>query len=55
MEEMNESESLEHFTWHALKQATPKKESTELSRNVVLRIAICWVLGSHPMWRKAQK
>ncbi|XP_027334981.1 TMV resistance protein N-like [Abrus precatorius] len=36
MEEMNETESLEHFSWHAFKKASPKNDFVELSRNVVI-------------------
>ncbi|KAI5419741.1 hypothetical protein KIW84_043775 [Lathyrus oleraceus] len=51
MKEMSESESLELFSWHAFKQARPKQDFAEISRNVVdysggLPLAL-EVLGSH--------
>jgi hypothetical protein len=35
MKHMDESESLELFSWHAFKQASPTKDFAEISRNVV--------------------
>ncbi|KAK7349959.1 hypothetical protein VNO77_07893 [Canavalia gladiata] len=35
MKEMDESESIELFSWHAVKQACPEKDFEELSRSVV--------------------
>nr|WIL59985.1 nodulation protein [Melilotus officinalis] len=35
MKEMDESESLELFSWHAFKQTSPKEDFSEISRNVV--------------------
>nr|ACF19650.1 TIR-NBS-LRR RCT1 resistance protein [Medicago truncatula] len=35
MKEMDESESLELFSWHAFKQARPSKDFSEISTNVV--------------------
>jgi len=35
MKEMNESESLELFSWHAFKQKSPKEDFSEISINVV--------------------
>jgi hypothetical protein len=35
MREMNESESLELFNWHAFKQTIPTKDFSEISKNVV--------------------
>ncbi|KEH25154.1 disease resistance protein (TIR-NBS-LRR class) [Medicago truncatula] len=51
MKEMNENESMELFSWHAFKQARPKKDFAALSKNVVeysggLPLAL-EVLGSH--------
>ncbi|XLR11244.1 hypothetical protein HN51_047971 [Arachis hypogaea] len=51
LEEMNEAESLELFSWHAFKQACPKEEFVKLSTDVVeysngLPLAL-EVLGSH--------
>ncbi|WVZ16151.1 hypothetical protein V8G54_009133 [Vigna mungo] len=48
---MNEDESVELFSWHAFKQASPKEDFIELSRNVVayaggLPLAL-QVLGSY--------
>nr|WIL59990.1 nodulation protein [Melilotus officinalis] len=34
MKEMDESESLELFSWHAFKQTSPKEDFSEISRNV---------------------
>ncbi|RDX71262.1 TMV resistance protein N, partial [Mucuna pruriens] len=35
MKEMNEGESIELFSWHAFKQASPREDFVELSRNVI--------------------
>ncbi|KAL2986837.1 hypothetical protein AAZX31_12G228800 [Glycine max] len=35
MEEMNENEALELFSWHAFRKAEPREEFNELARNVV--------------------
>ncbi|KAK4269974.1 hypothetical protein QN277_023065 [Acacia crassicarpa] len=35
MKELDDNESLELFSWHAFKQATPEQDFTELSRRVV--------------------
>jgi hypothetical protein len=35
MKHMDESESIELFSWHAFKQASPTKDFAEISRNVV--------------------
>ena len=35
MKGMNEDESIELFSWHAFKQASPRVDFIELSRNVV--------------------
>jgi hypothetical protein len=35
MKEMNDSESLELFNWHAFKQTIPTKDFSEISKNVV--------------------
>ncbi|CAK8536011.1 unnamed protein product [Lathyrus sativus] len=35
MKNMNESESIELFSWHAFKQASPTKDFSEISKNVV--------------------
>ncbi|KAK7349963.1 hypothetical protein VNO77_07905 [Canavalia gladiata] len=35
MKEMDESESIELFSWHAFKQPSPRKDFAELSRNVI--------------------
>ena len=35
MKKMGESESIELFSWHAFKQASPRKDFAEISRNVV--------------------
>ncbi|XP_057458684.1 disease resistance protein RPV1-like [Lotus japonicus] len=35
MKEMDESESIELFSWHAFKQASPREDFSEISRNVV--------------------
>jgi len=35
VEEMNENESLELFSWHAFREVTPTQDFIELSRNVV--------------------
>ena len=32
---MDNDKSIEHFSWHAFKQASPKEDFIELSRNVV--------------------
>ncbi|XP_027337079.1 TMV resistance protein N-like [Abrus precatorius] len=36
MKEMDENESLELFSWHAFRKASPREDFNELSRNVVL-------------------
>ncbi|KEH25115.1 putative TIR domain, winged helix-turn-helix DNA-binding domain-containing protein [Medicago truncatula] len=51
MKEMDGSESIELFSWHAFKQASPREDFAEISRNVVeysggLPLAL-EVLGSH--------
>ena len=35
MSKMDNDKSIEHFSWHAFKQASPKEDFIELSRNVV--------------------
>ncbi|GAU29185.1 hypothetical protein TSUD_276040 [Trifolium subterraneum] len=35
MKEMNKSESIELFSWHAFKKSSPKEDFLEISRNVV--------------------
>jgi hypothetical protein len=35
MKEMNASESVELFSWHAFKEATPREDFVEISKNVV--------------------
>ena len=35
MREMDESESIELFSWHAFKQVSPREDFSEISRNVV--------------------
>ena len=35
MEEMDESESLELFSWHAFKKVSPRENFAQISRNVV--------------------
>ncbi|KAK7257375.1 hypothetical protein RIF29_31309 [Crotalaria pallida] len=59
MKEMDESESLELFSWHAFKQESPKADFNELSRNVVaycggLPLAL-EVLGSYLYKRTNQE
>ena len=56
MKEMNENESIELFSWHAFKQARPKKDFAAMSKNVVeysggLPLAL-EVLGSYLFDRK---
>ncbi|XP_057458668.1 disease resistance protein RPV1-like isoform X2 [Lotus japonicus] len=51
MKQMDESESIELFSWHAFKQASPREDFSEISRNVVeysggLPLAV-EVLGSY--------
>ncbi|TKY63432.1 TMV resistance protein N [Spatholobus suberectus] len=41
MNGMDEGESIELFSWHAFKQASPREEFTELSRNVVAYSGDC--------------
>ncbi|XP_014515492.1 TMV resistance protein N-like [Vigna radiata var. radiata] len=36
MDRLNENESLELFSWHAFRDAIPKKEWSELARNVIV-------------------
>lgn len=59
VEEMNESESLELFSWHAFREVTPTHDFIELSRNVVsycggLPLAL-EVLGSYLHKRTKQE
>ncbi|XP_027337076.1 TMV resistance protein N-like [Abrus precatorius] len=59
MEEMDENESLELFSWHAFREASPREDFTELSRNVVaycggLPLAL-EVLGSYLFERTEQE
>ena len=35
MDDMNENESLELFSWHAFREAKPRKDFNELARNIV--------------------
>jgi hypothetical protein len=56
MKHMNEDESIELFSWHAFKQATPLKDFAEISRNVIeysggLPLAL-EVLGSYLFERR---
>ncbi|XP_028763098.1 TMV resistance protein N-like [Neltuma alba] len=56
---LNEGESIELFSWHAFKQASPKKNFKELSRNIVaysggLPLAL-EVLGSYLFDREAKE
>ncbi|XP_028763089.1 TMV resistance protein N-like [Neltuma alba] len=57
MKEMNDSESLELFSWHAFKQRFPKRDCVEFSRRIVsysggLPLAL-EVLGSYLFDREA--
>ncbi|RDX79530.1 TMV resistance protein N, partial [Mucuna pruriens] len=59
VEEMNENESLELFSWHAFREASPTQDFIELSRNVVaycggLPLAL-EVLGSYLHKRTKQE
>ncbi|XP_057454336.1 disease resistance protein RPV1-like isoform X2 [Lotus japonicus] len=59
MKEMDQNDSLELFSWHAFRQASPRKDFIELSRNVVaycggLPLAL-EVLGSYLHERKKKE